>query len=42
MYMEADLFYDFVSNSSEQASQCEKVNTGSYCCCWGCRLPLDK
>lgn len=33
MYMEADLFYDFITNSSEQASQCEEVNTGSYCCC---------
>lgn len=42
MYMEADLFSDFISSSAEQASQCEEVNTGSYCRCRGCRLSLDK
>lgn len=41
MYMEADLFSDFISDSAEQASQCEEANTGSYCRCLGCRLSLE-
>lgn len=35
MYMEADLFSDFISSSAEQTSQCEEVNTDSYCGCLG-------
>lgn len=33
MYVEADLFSDFISRSAEQASQCEEENAGSYCHC---------